>query len=101
MCYSIEVPPEECLSGGPGPISLPQLLSGDGVFTVGVRLPVGAENPVYLVEEVPEHLAPLPWTSLDDRNEFVQVDIEVFRGGGLLLRWEVFPVVVSLGLRCA
>ena len=40
----VDVPTEDCISGGPGPIFLPQLISGDGVFTVGVRLLVGAET---------------------------------------------------------
>ena len=81
----VKVTPEDCLSGGPCPIALPQLILEDGVFAFGVRLLVGAENPVNLVEYVPENLAPLPTSSLDDRNKVVQVDIGVGPGGGALL----------------
>ena len=56
----VDVPPKDCISGGPGTIFLPQLILGDGVFTVGVRLLVGAENPVNMVGEVPNALSPLP-----------------------------------------
>ena len=61
----VDVPPDDCLSGGLGPIVLPQLLSGDGVFTVRVRILVGTEKPVHLVEEVIEHLAPLSGCSFN------------------------------------
>ena len=96
----VNVPPKDCLTGGPGPIFLTQLLLGDGVFTVGVRLLVRAENPLDLVEEVTEHLAPLPGVPMENLNEVVQVDINVFHGSGVLLRWEVLPAVVILGLWC-
>ena len=46
----VQVPPEDRLLGGPCPISLPQLLLGDGVFAVGVCILVGAEHPVNLVK---------------------------------------------------
>ena len=62
----VDVPPENCILDGPGPIFLPQLISGDGVFTVGVRLLVGTENPVDLVEEVTEKLVPLPGDSIEN-----------------------------------
>ena len=66
MGNCVDVPAEDCISGGTGPIFLPQLISVDGVFTVGVRLLVGAENPVDLLEEVTDHLAPLPGDSMDN-----------------------------------
>ena len=62
----VDVPPKDCISGGLGPIFLPQLILGDGVFTVGVRLLVGAETPVDLVEYVTEKLAPLPGDSMEN-----------------------------------
>ena len=62
----VDVLTKDCISGGPGPIFLPQIISGDGVFTVGVRLLVGAETPVNLVEYVTEKLAPLPGDSMDN-----------------------------------
>ena len=62
----VQVPPEDRLPGGPFPISLPQLLYGDVVFAVGVRLLVGRFTLLDLVEEVPDHLASLPGSSLDD-----------------------------------
>ena len=71
MGNCFDVPPEDYISGGPGPIFLPQLISGYGVFTVGFRLLVGAENPVNMVEEVTEHLAPLPGASMDNLNDVI------------------------------
>ena len=62
----VDVPPKDCISGGLGPIFLPQLILGDGVFTVGVQLIVGVENPADLVEEVTEKLAPLPGAFMDN-----------------------------------
>ena len=41
----VEVLPEDCLLCGQGLISLPQLLSVDAIFTVGVRLLVVSDNP--------------------------------------------------------
>ena len=96
-----KVLPENFLLCGQGLISFPQLLSGDVIFTVGVRLLVVSDNLVSLVEDVSEHLVPLPGASLDDCNEFFQIDIGVFRGGGALLFWKVFPAGVILGLQCA
>ena len=97
----VKVLPKDCISGGPCAIYFPQLLYGDGVFTVGVRLLVGAKNLVDLVEEVPEHLAPLPGSSQDNLNEVVQVDIDVGLGSGALIRWEILLAGFSLGLQCA
>ena len=62
----VDVPPKDCILGGPGPIFLTQLILGDGVFTVDVQLLVGAENPADLVEEVTEKLAPLPGAFMDN-----------------------------------
>ena len=62
----VDVPPEDCILGGPGPILLTQIISGDRVFTVGVRLLIGLKKPVGLVEEVTEKLAPLPGDSMDN-----------------------------------
>ena len=62
----VEVLPEDCIPCGQGPISFPQLLLVDVVFTVGFRLLVLLDNLVSLVEDVSEHLVPLPGASLDD-----------------------------------
>ena len=48
------------------------------------------------MEEVPEQLAPLLWSSLYYGNEAVQVDIYVGCGGQALLLQELFPSGVSL-----
>ena len=66
MVDHVEVPPEDCLSSGLGPISLPEIILRYGAFIVSNHLLVGAENPVDLVEEVPEYLAPLHGSSLDN-----------------------------------
>ena len=101
MGDSVKVLPEGCIPCGRGLIYFPQLLSGDVIFTVGVRLLVVSDNLVSLVEDVSEHLEPLPGASLDDCNEFFQIDIGVFRGGVALLFWKVFQARVILGLQCA
>ena len=91
MGYGVEVPPQDCLLGGPGPIPLSQFIKGDGFFPVCICLIIGAEYPVDLTEEVPEQLAPLLGVSLEDGNEVVQVDIYVCCGGRALLLRELFP----------
>ena len=47
-----KVLPENFLLCGQGLISLPQLISVDAVFTVGLRLLVVSDNPVSLVKDV-------------------------------------------------
>ena len=86
MGYGVKISTQDSLLGGPGPIYLPQFLLGNGFFPVRVRLLIGVEYLVYLMEEVPEHLAPLLGASLDDGNEVVHLDIDVFCGGRALLR---------------
>ena len=77
MGYGVEVPPKYCLPGLPGSISLPHFLKRDGFLPVCVRLIIGAEFTVDLMEEVPYQLAPLIGNSLEDGNEVIQVDIYV------------------------
>ena len=80
---------------------MPQILLVDGVFYICVRSRVGAEDLFDPVENVLDHLAPIPGASLDDGNEVVQVETYICCGGGAVLRWEVFPDGISLGLRRA
>ena len=73
-------------SGGTRPHHLAPVSPGRWVFPFHVRLLIGSEYAVDLMEEVPEHLAPLLGASLDDGNEVVHLDIDVFCGVRALLR---------------
>ena len=97
MVYSVQVPPEDCLSVYYAPSPCPSLFRDMGSLRLVSTSLLGQKNPVDLVEEVPEHLAPLPGSYLDDQNEFVQVDINFFHGGGVIIHWEVLPAGMSLG----
>ena len=96
MGYGVKVPPQDCLLGGPRPISLTQFIEGDGLFPVCVRLLIGEEYPINVMEELPEQLAPLLGASLDNGNEVIQVDIYVGCGGQALLLQELFPSGIIL-----
>ena len=46
----VQGPPYHFLLGGPGPITLPYLIQGYGLFLVRFHLPIGAEHLVDLQE---------------------------------------------------
>ena len=83
--------------GEPGPISLPYLFPGDGVFSICICRCVGSEDPFDQAEDLLDHLEPLPVDSLDDGNEVVQVDIDIFCGSGALILWKGVSSWYQLG----
>ena len=78
----VELPLQNRLLGGPGCISLPELLCRDRLLTEAVGIYVRSEDFVDAPKTVAEHLSSLCGAALASGDKFVQVD--VYLGQGVL-----------------
>ena len=100
LCNSVNIPPQNDLMCIPVGVPLPQFLSRNGVFTVGVRACVNIEYLVEHVKKVMQNMVLPLRASLDNKNKFVRVDVDLGCCGGLLLGSETPPAGIFLRICC-
>ena len=90
VLFSVKLLPQDCLHCQPGGVSLPHIISGDGLLSDYVGGCVWPEDCVNATEEVTEHLLSFRGATLAGGHEIIQVDVylgqgmPVQLGGGLL-----------------
>ena len=99
VLFCVKLPPQYCLIGLPGGVSLPYIICGYGLISETVCGCIQPEDCVDAPKEVAEHLLLFCGSALVCGDEVVQVDVYLGQGVHLQLGGGLRPlfIVVWLG----
>ena len=94
VIFCVKLPHQNRLLGGPGGVSLPDILRRDWLITEAIGVDVRSEGFVNAPKNGVDHLSYLFWDPLASGGKVVQVDIYLVQGVPLLIGGGLRPLFV-------